>query len=359
MMKSLAKPLWIALLCVSFLTSCHHGVTPETSNSSSSSEPYVPEDPYDEQSFLKAEVGYSYVLPSWLSAKGTSFHVYGPDQKEISADGDGYLLSKRGEGEVTYLEDGTEKTIPLEIVDTEKPMFMPLWTSYSHVDSYPYYIYNSVSTNLNDIFVAHDNSGEMVTTSFYLLFEDTEVVELENGTTFTPKYDLTGKSGYYTCIARAVDSSGNGVSMSQRLDVTESASSLQKTYGNADYIVMNDSGTLDKVMTYSTKEASGTAVKVDFDILVFLDSTTHAYSRILLNDTLFMGYNGSASSMNGAGFTTLSWKHFSLSGKVVADGFNPYSDRTSSRCGLGINFVCMDMSTNDIYLLKNIVVSAA
>lgn len=376
-MKKDALLTLVALSLVS-LFSCGKAKSNTSSNPTSGSETSS-KIPYEEGSeynadLLKAEVGYPFTLPQDLLSK-TNLKIVDVDGKtELKVEYGKVTLPHTGLAKATY--DGGETKI--QVVDTEKPMFLPLsGQKFDWIRTYPYYIYKGDTVDLNHIFVATDNSGEKPTTWFECYYLGTEKVELTEGSKFVSRGGKAAeKDYYYDVIAHAKDASGNAVYMTQRLDVTMSSRALKEEFEDdahpVKYIVEPDQDhpyrtfdIPDSECPGYTKYDKGTNMRVEFDLLTYYDAQDQAqyekykangrdrgnsfYGRLHVNNTSVFGY-----AQPKATWDPLVWTHVLVQASVQDPFFIEGEDygQISGQKGLSLFFT--SVSNNDIFMISNL-----
>ena len=164
--------------------------------------------------FLTAEVGQTYALPYWIADYAESVRMLSPNGKEVKSSTTGYRLETVGKYTLEYTVGGRKDSIVLHVADTKAPGFLPLSIDYAIAPDFSLYVNAGEELDLNDIFIATDNSGT-VARQYYDVYEDGAFkVTLTNDSVFTPTL-----SEFYSVTAFAVDESGNVGKISHRLTV--------------------------------------------------------------------------------------------------------------------------------------------
>ena len=166
---------------------------------------------YPEREILTAEVGYTFVLPAWLTKSGSNFSVSGPDGAAVEVQNGGFFLAKTGDYTISYKAGGNSASVKLEAADSEAPRFYPLWETYSSNQHFPVNVKIGQEKSLRDIFKPYDNGGGTVELRFVLIYNSELKVVLGPNDTFTPQ------AGYYDATVYATDEAGNTSRLEQRL----------------------------------------------------------------------------------------------------------------------------------------------
>ncbi len=167
---------------------------------------------YAERELLVAQVGYDYQIPDWILEVSTDIKVKDSSGNELSVSNAVVHFDTLGDYTVMY---GQDKSVPLKVIDSERPMFKGLWPEYNHVTIFPVNVTIGETVDLDDIFVPVDNSGGNIKVTYVIYHNGVTKVQPDQ------ENCLLIEEGYYSVEVYAVDESGNGVKMSQKLTCVE------------------------------------------------------------------------------------------------------------------------------------------
>lgn len=232
---------------------------------------------YPERADLRAEVGYDYELPQWLTSRYSSFALTDENGTAIALRGVTAHFSKTGEYFLSC-DDG-KLILPVYAVDTEKPSLKSIegtnWES-SVVAEFSY----GDPLDFDDLFVPVDNSGE-ATASFTVYEMGVKRVELQDGHLL--KCDLKTK-GYYSVETLVTDASGNSRKFTNRI---ESIRWFDPADGPVIKYTITEQWSWGGPITLAESDlADGTPVTVSLDLLTEgIDATTNQTFLLAYNDT--------------------------------------------------------------------------
>ena len=304
--------------------------------------------------FLTANVGDTYTLPYWIEESAQSVTLLDPAKKEVSETALGYALKTVGEYTVQYTVNGVKNSIALHVVDTSAPGFLPLNLNYTIAPDFSLYINAGEEIDLDDIFIAKDNSGT-VKTQYYEVFEDGAFkVTLDENNVFTPTL-----SEFYSVTAFAVDEAGNVGKISHRLTVLPTVAGVlmenpdvEMAFGpNAKKEKTGYAGSIYIPTDYEV----GDTVTLTMKVKMILGEGSHSYSRLHLlgpngYDKIVYGYR-SATGLS----VSEEWQEITYTAKV-GNGSYTYHDYETVT-GKGISLAYISGCYGDFILMKDITVT--
>ena len=306
--------------------------------------------------FLTAEVGETYTLPYWIRESAEQVKIFDPTKKEVKETTWGYTLNTLGEYTVEYVVNGKKQSVILHVVDTTAPGFLPLNMNYTISPNFSLYVNAGEAVDLDDIFIAKDNSGK-IARQYYEVYEDGAFkVTPDENNVFTPVL-----TDFYSVTAFVVDEAGNVGKISHRLTVLPTVEGVlmqnpdvELAFGpNAKREKTGYAGSIYIPTDYEV----GTTVTLTMKVKMIFGEGSHNYSRLHLlgpdgYDKIIYGYR---SATNIA--VSEEWQEITYTAKVGSGSYVYHDYETVTGQGIAVTYI--SGCYGDFVLMKDITVTKA
>lgn len=273
---------------------------------------------YPERSDLRAQVGYDFELPEWLTEKYTRFSLTDKDGNVISINNNIVFFDKTGDYSLDC-GDGAEK-LSVYVVDTEEPSLKliegkrwddPTVTEFSYGET----------IDLDDIFVPIDNSG-CATASFTVYEMGGTKVTLAEGNVLTCNLKNVG---YYTVETLVRDETGNAKQFTNRIATKRWFDPALGSVVKYELTAVYSWG--ERIELATSDSPDGTSAFVTMDIMTEgMSSANGTYIRAFANATETLptgsmitqptGWNADNASEKFVDFVPVSFKTEVRNGKI-------------------------------------------
>lgn len=190
------------------------GCTPSNGgNSNADSSESSAESGYIERIDLRAQVGYNFDLPTWLTEEYTKFSLTDKDGNALTIENNSVYFDEIGDYSLSCGNGAL--TIPVYVVDTEKPSLTAIEGTKWDDPTVATFSYGD-TLDLDEIFVPIDNSGSATATFTVYEMGGTKVT-LGEGNLLTCNLKSVG---YYTVETLVKDATGNSKMFTNRIAST-------------------------------------------------------------------------------------------------------------------------------------------
>lgn len=304
--------------------------------------------------FLTAEVGETYTLPYWIKENAESVTIIDPAKKTVKETTWGYPLDTLGEYTVEYSVNGKKQSIALFVADTKAPGFLPLNINYTIAPDFSLYVNAGEAVDLDDIFIAKDNSGK-IARQYYEVFEDGafQVTPDENNV-FTPVL-----TDFYSVTAYVVDETGNVGKISHRLTVLPTVAGVLMENPDVE-LAFGPNAKKEKTgyagsIYIPTEYEVGDTVTLTMKVKMILGEGNHNYSRLHLlgpngYDKIIYGYR-SATNID----VSEEWQEITYTAKVGSGSYTYHDYETITGKGIALTYI--SGCYGDFVLMKDITIT--